>query len=296
MNLAPVLIFCYKRLDTLKQTIAALQKNELSKSTELFIFSDGPKKEADKIIIQGLRTYLKSIGGFKSIVINESATNKGLANSIIDGVTKVLGEYDRVIVMEDDLLTTSNFLNFMNEALENYNNSSDVFSVSGYSFNLKIPRSYSYDVYFTKRSSSWGWATWRDRWEKVDWSMKNFENTNWTFRKILDFNKMGSDMYNMLKRQYEGKVDSWAIRFCFHQYFINGLTVFPSISKVQNIGFDKNATHTSGYNGFETILDTSNKTKYNFCSPTINDAILRQFVAKRGYIERIKGKLMTFFN
>lgn len=296
MNLAPVLIFCYKRLDTLRQTIAALQKNELSKSTELFIFSDGPKKEADKIIIQGLRTYLKSIGGFKSIVINESATNKGLANSIIDGVTKVLGEYDRVIVMEDDLLTTSNFLNFMNEALENYNNSSDVFSVSGYSFNLKIPRSYSYDVYFTKRSSSWGWATWRDRWEKVDWSMKNFENTNWTFRKILDFNKMGSDMYNMLKRQYEGKVDSWAIRFCFHQYFINGLTVFPSISKVQNIGFDRNATHTSGYNGFETILDTSNKTKYNFCSPAINDAILRQFVAKRGYIERIKGKLMTFIN
>src|SRR5215218_1955184 len=136
LELAPVLLFTYKRVDVLKQTLAALQANTQAKDTELFVFSDGWKNETDKIGVQTVREYLKSIEGFKRIIIRESASNKGLANSIIEGVNEVIDQYGKVIVLEDDLITTPNFLSFMNTCLDKYKSESQVFSISGYSFNL----------------------------------------------------------------------------------------------------------------------------------------------------------------
>lgn len=294
INLSPILLFVYKRLDTLERTVAALKQNSIASDSELFIFSDGGKSNEDNKKVEEVRTFLRNISGFKKVILKESGKNMGLANSVIAGVTEVLKSYNSVIVLEDDLVTSPNFLNFMNESLSYYQDSLNVFSVSGYSFNLKIPDGYNYDVYFTKRSSSWGWAIWKDRWEKVDWSMKNFENTNWSFQRKSDFNKMGSDLYGMLKRQYQGKMDSWAIRFCFHQYLINSYTVFPAISKVQNIGYGDDATHTNGYNSFKTILDSTNRIEFRFTPPFLEDKIIRRFAAKRGYLERIKGKVLNF--
>jgi hypothetical protein len=128
-TLAPVLIFCYKRLDTLKQTVTALKKNALAVNTDLFIFSDGGKTEDDKIVIGEIRNYIRSISGFKSVTPYNSLINKGLANSIIDGVSKVVEEYGKVIVLEDDLITSNNFLHYMNAALTNYEDTPRVFSI-----------------------------------------------------------------------------------------------------------------------------------------------------------------------
>ena len=296
MSTAPILLFTYKRIKSLKKTVETLKENFLASESELYIFSDGGKSDDDNKKVGEVRDYLRSISGFKKITLKESKVNKGLANSIINGVTEVLKSYDSVIVLEDDLETSPNFLNFMKESLSYYQNSSNVFSVSGYSFDLKIRADYNFDVYFTKRSSSWGWAIWKDRWEKVDWSMKNFEATVWSFQRIIDFNKMGSDLYGMMKLQHQGKIDSWAIRACFHQYLINSYTVFPVVSKVQNIGYGDDATHTSGYNSFKTVVDTTNKTKFTFVAPFAEPDIIRQFAAKRGYVERIKGKVLKFFS
>ena len=159
---APILLFTYKRLEPLKKTIEALQKNELAELSDLFIFSDGPKTITDAPKIDEIRTFLKTIDGFRSIKITESAENKGLASSIIQGVNQVFRQYDHVIVLEDDLLTTPNFLAFMNKSLKAYEFKEQAFSISGYSFDLRNGNDDPNYTYFLNRGWSWGWATWRE--------------------------------------------------------------------------------------------------------------------------------------
>ena len=80
----------------------------------------------------------------------------------------VLELSDKVIVLEDDLVTHPGFLSFLNAGLERYADVPEVFSVCGYSNHVRMPSGYGYDAYFCPRSSSWGWATWRrvtDSWE-----------------------------------------------------------------------------------------------------------------------------------
>ena len=245
MNLAPICLFTYNRLEETKQTIEALRNNYLAKESHLYIFSDGAKSDTAKEKIQKVRSYLKTIEGFGSIQVFESPINKGLASSIIDGVTQVVNQYGKVIVLEDDLITSPNFLLYMNQALDFYNDTNKVFSISGYSIQIKNNLSTA-DVYFTNRASSWGWATWSDRWQAIDWEVSDylvFKNNKELRR---NFNKMGSDMSQMLDRQMQGKLDSWAIRWCYHQYKYNLFSVHPIVSKISNIGFNSpDATNTS---------------------------------------------------
>ncbi len=129
MVLAPIVLFVYNRLSHTKQTVESLQKNYLADQSELFIFSDGPKNELDRQKVENVRKYLNSINGFKNIVIKESQENKGLANSVISGVSEIISKYGKIIVMEDDLVSAPGFLKFMNEALEFYkDNSKDIFN------------------------------------------------------------------------------------------------------------------------------------------------------------------------
>jgi hypothetical protein len=297
MQLCPIVLFTYKRLNTLKQTLEALISNPLANSSDLIIFSDGPKSSKDKVIIDEVRVYLKKISGFKTITILESPTNKGLANSIIDGVTDVINQYGKVIVLEDDLIVSPNFLVFMNAALDFYELNNKVYSISGYSLKVNLPENYVYDVYFTTRGLSWGWATWKDRWEKVDWEIKDFGNllSDKKARERLAIG--GTDLFPMLKKQLAKNIDSWAVRWFYSQYRSSQLTVFPILSKVKNIGFDIDATHTNVYNRYKVYYDTSNKQKYNFESDAIlNTIILHSFQRYYGLFQRIfYGRIISPF-
>lgn len=292
MRYAPVLLFTYKRVDTLKQTIAALQKNHLAQETDLFIFSDGAKKEEDIPSINRVREFINAISGFKKITIYVADENKGLANSIISGVTKIIKEFDKVIVLEDDLVTTPNFLIFMNNALNFYEKDERIFSIAGYSTVIKNSAE---DVYFTFRASSWGWATWKDRWIDVPWEIKNYDS----FKRSKDFkkqfNKMGSDLSKMLDDQMKGKINSWAIRWVYHQFVTQRFTVYPTISKVQNIGTGKSATHTrDAFNRFETILDSSGKEQFAFIKePLLHKYYIKQFLKQSSITTRIKYKILN---
>ena len=174
-NLAPVVLFCYNRPWHLRQTIESLQLNLLATQSELIVFSDGPKRESDEPLIQEIRNYLDGIDGFKSVKIIKSEKNNGLAASIIKGVSEILSLYDRVIVLEDDMLSTPDFLTFMNDALNIYKSRSDIFSVTAYSPPFKIPSDYKQDLYLAPRASSWGWGTWLNKWEKADWNVRDFD-------------------------------------------------------------------------------------------------------------------------
>lgn len=294
-NYAPICLFTYNRLEETKKTVKALQDNFLAKESDLYIYSDGPKNDSDLDKLLQVRSFLKSIEGFKSIVLIKSETNKGLANSIISGVSEVIKIHKKVIVLEDDLITSPNFLNFMNQSVLYYVNDPKVFSISGYTMNLKGLDALDEDFYFGCRASSWGWATWRDRWESVDWKVSSYKTFISNKEAVQKFNIGGSDMTSMLKSQMRGEIDSWAIRFCFQQYIDDLVCVFPKVSKVQSIGFSKEATHTVGATKFITKLDTSNKTIFNFYPFIKYDSnLLIAFRKKFSIKQRLKDKIKFF--
>jgi hypothetical protein len=254
-SFAPIILFTYQRVP--KETIESLLKNELSSQSELFIYADGYKSDADKSDVLEAREYLRAITGFKSITIKEAEKNKGLASSIIDGVTEVINEYGKVIVLEDDLIVSNDFLQYMNEALEFYETDDKIWSISGYGPKLPCLKSYDEDLYFSHRGSSWGWATWNDRWNSVDWDAKDFEKIKKDKQLKKQFELGGDDMYKMLELQMLGKIDSWAIRWCFSQFLQGKYTVYPKKSKIVNAGFNDNkGTHNSG-NSFKWDVKAS---------------------------------------
>lgn len=293
---APILLFTYKRIDTLKRTVDALLKNRLANLSNLYIFSDGYKSDNDKDAVRTVRDYLKTISGFKQITIIESPTNKGLASSIISGVSLILEKYDRVIVLEDDLITTPNFLTFMNSSLKFYENIDKVFSISGYSFNLGGFFDEN-DAYFLNRGWSWGWATWKNRWDMVDWEVKDYLEFKMNTKSRKEFSKGGSDLNKMLDKQMNGYLDSWAIRWFYHQYKIGGITLYPVLSKVFNNGFDENATHTTGsVNRYLPLVDDG--LMYTFSFPDIiseSKVYQQKFLRKMGYLSRILSKIQNLF-
>ncbi len=282
MQLAPILIFTYKKVGPLKLAIAALKKNTLAPKSELFIFSDGGKTEADSKQINEVRRFIAKVTGFEKVTVIEAKENKGLASSIIDGVSQILETHSSVIVLEDDLVTSSNFLGYMNQALHFYETNNKVHSISGYTVPINLPDAYCYDNYFTKRASSWGWATWKDRWEIVDWEVLDYDDFVQDNAKKKRFNAMGSDMAAMLAKQMKGEISSWAIRWCYDQFKKDLYTIFPTLSKVANIGFGEQATHTKGSdNRFATPLDKTDEINFNFNpTPAVNTHFLKQFTAK----------------
>lgn len=294
MNLAPIVIFTYNRLDTLNQLISSLKDNYLSEESEVYIFSDGPKNSIDVKLVKQVREYINKITGFKKVSTFKSEKNLGLANSIIRGVTKVFENFNSIIVLEDDLKVSKNFLKYMNDSLSYFENEKKVFSISGYNIPMRESLKYEYDTYLTFRASSWGWASWKDRWETIDWEVKDFKQFQNNPEKVREFNRAGSDMFNMLKKQQEGKINSWAIRWCYHQYKNNFYSVYPVVSKVKNGGFNELASNSNSYNRYDSKLDDGLQTHFNF-PPFIeeNKDLLIVFNSFYSIRSRIAGRIKT---
>jgi hypothetical protein len=290
-QLAPICLFTYNRLEETKKTVAALQQNFLATASDLVIFSDGWKSEQGKEKIKNVRKYLKTITGFKSVIIKESLINNGLARSIINGVTEIINEHGKVIVLEDDLITAPNFLDFMNQGLFFYKKNTKIHSISGFSFLLPSLNSLKKDFYLGYRASSWGWATWKNRWNDIDWEVKNYETFKKSFQLKNAFRRGGNDLPGMLHHQMTGKIDSWAIRWCFHQFQKNQFTVHPQKSKVASIGFGSEATHTKKTKRFNTILDDSNKRTFLFDNDLeINKTLSKEHQRKFSIWARVKDR------
>lgn len=264
MQLAPVVLFAYKRKDKLKDCLQALDDNFDAEKTELYIFSDGAKNENDVKQVQEVRNLIdnyKKVSKFKKVTVILQPKNKGLANSIISGVTEVICEFDKVIVVEDDLIVAKDFLVYMNQALDFYQNFKEYGSISGYTYPLSVLKSYDKDVYVTRKGECWGWGTWKDRWIKVDWKVKDFQNYLQDKRKRKKFNELQHGIDKMLIMQMHGEIDSWAVRWCYHLFVNNLLTVYPKESRTKNIGFDGSGTHCTVTN----IYDAEFENRYIDC-------------------------------
>lgn len=274
---APVAVFCYNRKEHLQKTLAALEKNELSKESDIYIFSDGNRGEADKESVEAVRKFLKEYqkkSHFQNVEIIKSEKNKGLAASIIGGAGFVLDKYGKIIVVEDDIETSSDFLEFMNQALDFYEKKDTIWSVTGYTLPLKCLKKYPEDVYLSYRASSWGWGTWKDRWDTVDWDVKDFQELCNSKEMQAKFNRGGREMFQMLKDQREGKNNSWAIRWCYSQSMQEKYTVHPKYCKVRNIGGDGSGENSLATNKYLTEL---NQTPVVLKEIGLNKKIVKQF-------------------
>lgn len=257
MSLAPIILFVYKRPDHTKKIIESLMRNILADESELYIYSDNAGSPNDMELVNQVRNYTKTINGFKKITIKNSEKHLGLAASVITGVTEIINVYQKAIILEDDLIVAPGFLIFMNKALDFYQNNFKIFSISGYSFPIKIPKEYQKDFYIFSRASSWGWATWLNRWEKADWEIKDFESFKFNKAVQMQFNLGGNDLSYMLMAQKYGYINSWAVRWSYAHFKNNAYCLYPVLSRVKNIGFDNTATHKVRTLKFENEINYS---------------------------------------
>ncbi len=242
MRLAPIVLFVFNRPLHTRQTIEALQKNYLAKDSDLFIFSDAPKNPETAVKVCEVRDFIRRITGFKAITIIEREHNFGLAASVIDGVTRLCNEYGRVIVLEDDLVTSQYFLEYMNTALDRYKDAQQVMQISGYMFPVDFAT--TTDAVFLPMTTSWGWATWQRAWQHFDPSASGYEELKCDVNLQRQFNLDGVyDYFSMLELQLQGKIDSWAIRWHLSVFLHKGISLFPKVTLVANKGFDGSGIH-----------------------------------------------------
>lgn len=252
MELAPIALFVYNRLRHLQQTIEALGKNLLASESELFIFSDAPKDMGQRDGVEEVRRYIKSIQGYKKVTVIERDSHFGLSRSIISGVTEVISRYGKIIVLEDDLVTSPYFLQFMNDALSLYENEEKVISVCGYMY--PISKKYA-DTLFLRIADCWGWATWKRGWDLFEPDGKKLLGELRAKKMLRKLNLNGAfDYTKMLRQQIEGKRDSWGIRWTAKAVLRESFSLYPSRSLIKNIGFDNTGTNCGFVNGYETEL------------------------------------------
>ena len=244
MTLAPILLFVYNRPQHVKRCIESLLQNELASQSKLFVYSDGARHESDEAEVKLTRNFIHTISGFESVEIVERETNRGLAANIIDGVSTQVKAYGRVIVLEDDLVVAPYFLQFMNDALTTYQDDDKVGHIQGCDFTQdpSLP-----DTFLIKWTGSWGWATWERAWKHFNPNgselLKQLEDRKLTY--TFDFN--GKYGYTrMLRRQIEGKNNSWAIRWNASLFLQDILSLNVGKSLVQNEGFDGSGTNCGG--------------------------------------------------
>lgn len=263
-SFAPIIIFSYNRPKELQMTLESLLSCIGIEKYKIIVYCDGPKNQYDNQKTRKVLYYLKKVQKMRPLSIIASEINKGLANSVIEGVSNVLTGNDATIVLEDDLILSPNFLIYMQQALDFYQNDKNIFSVSGYTPNITFPKDYHKDFYFSPRASSWGWGTWKDRWETVDWEVKSYPSFKYNLKLQWQFTKGGIDLPRMLHNQMKGKINSWAIRWVYQQYLNQQATVYPTTSKLKNTGIGAAATHTKKTKRFDTTVDKGEQMVFEF--------------------------------
>ena len=244
MTCAPILLFVYNRPEHTRRCIESLTRNALAADSTLYIYADGAKDTTQQSAVDEVRSYLRTISGFKTVNLIERKENWGLARNIIDGVTTQVNHYGKVIVLEDDLVVAPYFLQFMNDALETYKDEPKVGHIQACDFtqDSSLP-----ETFLIKWTGSWGWATWERAWKHFNPNgkalLEELEQRKLTY--TFDFNgKYG--FTRMLRRQIEGKNNSWAIRWNASLFLQDILSLNVGRSLVQNEGFDGSGTNCGG--------------------------------------------------
>ena len=239
---APVILFVHSRPEHTQRTIDALKINELAAETDLIVYSDAARGQRDFSQVNRVRLIVNAISGFRTVKVIERETNYGLANNIIEGVSEVCRKYGRVIVMEDDLVVSSYFLKYMNSALVRYESDDQIMQISGHMFPVSVRP--ANEAFFLPMAAYCVWGTWSRAWQHFDAKASQYEKLKGNAKLRRQFDLNGSyDYFEMLSQQRQGKNNSWAIRWYLSIFFRGGITLYPGVSYVNNIGFDGTGVH-----------------------------------------------------
>jgi hypothetical protein len=242
---APIAIFCYRRPEHLHRTLKSLMQCDGFEGSPVFVFGDGPRNESEQASVDATRAVARELLGDRA-EYHFSDVNRGLSTSVIAGINAVIERFERVVVVEDDLELSPDFLRYMNTALDRYADDARVFQISGYMFDAPEINS-NQDAVFLPFTISWGWATWRRAWHVFDAEASGWQRllSDGVFRK--SFNIDGTyDFSSMLVRQMLGFRDSWAVRWCWSVFGRQGVILYPPTTMVRNTGFDGSGTHGRG--------------------------------------------------
>ena len=282
------MLFVYNRPWHTQQTIDSLRKNELASCSELFIYSDNAKDTESRKGVDKVRKYIENIEGFKSVTVIKRDKNMGLANSIIEGVTEVLEGYDKVIVLEDDLITSPHFLRFMNSALEFYKTEKNVWHISGWNYPIQYGE--LEDVFLWRVMNCWGWATWNDRWKYFE---RNTQKIIHDFSKddIKKFNLDGvENFFGQVLANRDKTVNTWSVYWYAIIFLKNGLCLNPTQSYVENIGHDDSGVNCDNTDCFSS--GTLSDNEYNNFPVIIKENIVAVNMIK-DFCRNKKGSLLV---
>lgn len=305
MRLAPIILFCYNRPQHVLHTLSSLSRNDLAAESELYIFCDGPKENASEDDIKKInntRAAVKSQKWCKEVTIFEHSSNKGLATSIIEGVTKIVNDYGKIIVLEDDIITSKGFLRYMNESLSLYEKDESVMQISGFMYPINseaLPDTFFYNV-----NSCWGWGTWKHAWQ-------SFSEDSFDLYKRLVKEKPNWDLYNgfqgdefrkQLLANIEGRLNTWAIKWHTAMFIAGGKVLHPKISLTRNIGFDGSGVHC-GTNPSLTAIPIADSIKVSKVDNNDYEYLLFPRIQeyftpkpkKRSFIAKVLTKLASKF-
>jgi hypothetical protein len=251
-QIAPIVLFVYNRAEHTRSTIDALKNNLLAGDGDLYIYSDAARSAGQAEAVREVRKYIRQVEGFKSVTVIERETNFGLSRSIIDGVTTILNKYGRIIVLEDDIVTSPYFLSYMNEALEKYAADDRVVSIHGYVYPVRQPLP---EAFFLPGADCWGWATWSRGWACFNADGQFLLDELKRRKLIRAFDYSGSYPFSkMLEGQINGTNDSWAVRWYASAFLADKLTLYPGRSLVHNIGNDNSGTHCAASEDMDAQL------------------------------------------
>lgn len=286
-KLAPIALFVYNRPDHTLRTLQFLQANFIAEESDLFIYADAAKTPQEEVAVKEVLTIINAAGGFKSIKIIQQEHNLGLAQSIIKGVSELVNDYGKVIVFEDDLLSSPHTLSYFNKALDFYQNADKVMHISAYMYPLadanNLPETFLY-----RAVHSWGWATWKRAWDHfnpdIDHLIAQFNQ-----EKIDAFSIEGKmNFWKQIKDFKSGKNNSWAIRWYASVFLNRGLSLNPAKSLIHNIGHDGSGIHSNIESTFDVQINQQAIKEFPEKIEENEDAyqMVRNFLANR------KGNLL----
>ncbi len=241
---APVVLFTYKRLPILKRSVDSLLSNKECKFTDLIIYSDGPKTGNDISGLEEVRSYLKTLQGFKSIKYIFREKNLGLAESFIQGITETLAQHEMAVFLEDDNFLSPYFLSFMNKSLDYYKDNEKVICVSGFSHPIKNEQS---EPYFLRGAETWSMGTWRRGWKYFCADAKKLSAEIQNRGLSKQFEEDGFGFSQTLQNHIRGRVNSWGVRWWASAFINDKYCLYPHLPLCVNIGFGDDSVHNAIY-------------------------------------------------
>jgi hypothetical protein len=291
--LSPIALFVYARPEHTRRTLAALQNNQLARQSELFIFADAAKDSRAKEAVTAVRKQLRLLTGFAHIEVIERHENFGLARSIVDGVSSLLTRFDRLIVLEDDLVTAPGFLPYMNEALTRYATEAQVMHVSGYFFPPSDrPSTALPDSFFYNQTSCWGWGTWARAWQHYEPDATKLLRAITAAGRLREFDLDGTFRFSStLKANAAGRQHTWAIKWHASVFLQHGLCLHPRDSLVHNIGHDQSGTNSTHDTRYDNPHFPPKTPITNFPPKLVESKEARAYAAQ--FLTRLRPSLWT---